>query len=122
MPVPAAYVGQPYRQIASVLKIRKDRLEASATDVRRVSARPLRDADQPPSAANPYTDSEEEPHVVTFEADDDVDVAMLLAAGAIVPVAEALRTKAGSLRKDAAVTTGDPAAPTSEATEADAPA
>jgi hypothetical protein len=73
--VPEVYVGVPFRQLAGSLKIYK----VGRPSERRVSQRP---ADY---TGGPFTDSEEKPTLITFEADDAVDVDALLATGAIMP-------------------------------------
>lgn len=79
MPVPREFVGVQYRQNALTLKIYTD----DKPSERRVSTRPLRRPDEAPGVSNPYLDSDLDPTLVMFKADDQVDVPNLLATGAI---------------------------------------
>lgn len=75
MPVPAEYVGRPFRVLTRKLVVAKD---DGTSRGQRELLRPI-DSEKRP------TDTEENPVLVTFEADDKVHVPSLLAIGAIAP-------------------------------------
>lgn len=75
MAVPEQYVGVPFRQIADTLRWSKD---GDKRTNRQRSERPIDER------TNKYTDSAENPTLVTFAADDNVNIEWLLQ-GAIEP-------------------------------------
>ena len=74
MPVAKEHVGT-YRQVAHKLRIQKD----PGCGPHKESFRPRK------GKRGPYLDSDDEPTLIEFEADDAADVPRLLAQGAIVP-------------------------------------
>lgn len=74
MPVAKDHTGT-YRQVAHKLRIQKD----PGCGPHKESARPRK------GKRGPYLDSDDEPTLITIDADDAVDVPRLLAQGAIVP-------------------------------------
>lgn len=73
------YLGVPYRQIAARLRIQRPGRPHLESERPR---RQLRDG-----SFGRYLDSDENPTLITFDADCDVDVAALLRSGAIAPYA-----------------------------------
>ena len=87
----AEYVGQTFRVVASALRIQRNETQQTHREIRRPRVNP----DDPGSA---YTDSVEEPTLLTIKADDEIDVASLIQAGGLVPYDKPKRRRGGKAK------------------------